>query len=278
MIGYVFAGQRSEFLPRWSELFNNAIQSLVHVEELKLRIRSKSYCDALCASSFPRLRNFSLTLSVVSDGLLLPSFLNRHPSIVRLMLYRDSCYPRVPSISVRLPNLHCFRGPSSFFTSIVPQAPLSSAYLSWNIGEDFGPAIAVLEGYSKESLVKLSCIRRGCNADLIEYISRHIPDIRSLRIQSPYGGTNPADRVSATKAVMTAALNYDPLQTILDAIGISLSNFTALKHLEYCFSLKTTNKMEDDATVTAWGRACPTLRKIDFCQFLQYAVILPRHS
>ena len=166
----------------------------MHAEGLGLRLQSLACRRILETGSFPRLRVFSFTLSVY--GLLLPSFLNRHQSVVNLELYRDSSAPTVPSISVRLPNLRSFRGPSFFFTSIVAQAPLSNAPLSWNFGEDFGPIIDALERHSKESLVSLTCMRRGNNVDLINYISTHIPNIQSLHIKSPGRSINHADGVS----------------------------------------------------------------------------------
>jgi len=67
---------------------------------------------------------------------------------------------------------------------------------------------------------------------------------------------------------VTAVLKYDLLQTTLDAIELSLSNFTTLKRLDYCFSPTGSSGMEVQHTAKAWIHACPTLKKIDLCQFL----------
>jgi hypothetical protein len=88
------------------------------------------------------------------------------------------------NLFARLPSLRYFAGEALYLPFVAKESALCGATLSWyNEAEDaIVDVIRTLEEASRESLVYLSCRRRGWNLDLLRAVAEGLPDLLALEL------------------------------------------------------------------------------------------------
>ncbi|KAL0959077.1 hypothetical protein HGRIS_014376 [Hohenbuehelia grisea] len=262
-----------------------ALGVLPRLTDLEILAHGEPYSAAISQCTFPFLTRFECAQSLTPS---LASFLNRHPTISYLQVapsdkiwpdsdtdsstdveddgstlgIEDSPHPTLSNhpMKIILPNLQCFVGNGECIEPITRSSPLlRAAFVFWDFaGDDIEGIFSALAAACGDSLMMLSCRRRGWNTDLIDSVSRILPGIRAF--------------------VVTNVLTVDahPTDETLWAIQASLKRFTELERLMlHCVDLWQTGDVEcrmdrDWETAMTWGAACPSLSEITFPHGLKW--------
>ncbi|KAJ7165515.1 hypothetical protein C8R43DRAFT_986623 [Mycena crocata] len=231
---------------------SNALDGLKNLESLMLGgpDGAPPYLGVIADKTFPHLTRLHIRITQSQSSLYpaLPRFLQSHPKLTVLKLF-NLCkdFPVESFADVRLPALRYFKSRTYAFPLLIgAHNRLESAEVVWKqVDGDIGPPIAALCTGSGASLKKLVCFRfrDTGNTDLIQHIAEHLPTLSILKISSK----------------PTCPMHDE---TMLQKIAAALAHFTKLRMFAYTYAeFKRANRAIDAATVTSWGRVCPTLQR-----------------
>ncbi|KAF8148041.1 hypothetical protein B0H34DRAFT_833832 [Crassisporium funariophilum] len=236
-------------LAAYYSLIRKAFLRFSRLHTLKLLVHDPHLVKILHCGQLPSLRRFECHLTP-SNSLI--SFLKGHPWIHALQLsHHENTTLVTEECPVHLPKLQYFSGNGQSLPAVIFASKLYAAIVSWDV-IDTAPdlAISALERSSRDSLVLLSCRRRGWNMDLIQAISLRLPNLLSLHISN------------------VLVVDSHPTESYLAVIGSILQRFIQLQRLKInCIDVWQMGEVacemdEDFATVTGWGLACPSLMEI----------------
>jgi hypothetical protein len=152
--------------------------------------------------SAPQISNFSSTLTSchfshldtleyalpASENTNMGKFMNRHPSIQKLIIYH--CFYLLPSpiydikTPVHLPNLETLSAPANWVCLLVPNSKVSSVEMSWSyIDRSVASDVSSL-AKSSRPVTTVASMWPGWNPDILAAFSRYLPDLTSLTLQS----------------------------------------------------------------------------------------------
>jgi hypothetical protein len=99
-------------------------------------------------------------------------------------LYRLPPNTSPGNLFARMPSLRYFAGEALYLPFVAKESALCGATLSWynEVEDAIVDAIRTLEEASRESLVYLSCRRRGWNLDLLRAVAESLPDLLALEL------------------------------------------------------------------------------------------------
>lgn len=150
--------------------------------------------DLIPSHTFPRLRKYAFSDYGGYDGPLMISFLTRHPTLTHIRLgYNSIERPAMtPSVRISLPNLEYYVGPAELIPSIVA-CGLREARLRWRSEILYRTELEIDRVISGLNSLTTSYIPfvfsnnsfwRGVTAPLLTSIAKHMPHIKTLRIES----------------------------------------------------------------------------------------------
>ncbi|KAF7373724.1 hypothetical protein MSAN_00583400 [Mycena sanguinolenta] len=212
------------------------------------------FTDLLRDASFPHLATFQYTLQQ-HTALLLPSFLNRHPTLFNLGLTRISVVDELPPDTISLPNLGIYNGPSAVACAFAPATGhITSACLLW-YPDDLDVKRALLHlSRTCASLVALMPITTAddpARVVILQQLATHLPHLRILRFRRVRGENAPLSRDAARE------------------IATCLKQFTSLFFLEFDnpenpvqHDRGNDNIVDDRETILSWSAACKSLAEI----------------
>ncbi|KAF7372827.1 hypothetical protein MSAN_00488700 [Mycena sanguinolenta] len=234
----------------------SVISRLVRLEVLDLFLGSPvEFTDLLRDAYFPHLTTFQYTLRK-GTLLLLPAFLNRHPTISTLGLTRIEPIDINAEIAlldepISLPNLGFYNGPSGMVRTFGPGNSIKSACLFWYPGDsDTARPLLHLGAIATSSLVALMPI---CLSDhparvmIMQSAATHLPHIRILKFARLRGVAGRISREDARE------------------IATCLEKFSALAILELDKredAVDNANLTHDRETILLWSGSCKSLLEI----------------
>lgn len=155
--------------------------------------------DLLRDASFPHLATFQYTLQR-HTALLLPSFLERHPTLFTLGLTRIPVADELPPDTIALPNLGIYNGPSAVVCAFAPTTTrITSSCLLWYPDDrDVEHPLLHLARTCASSLVALmptTTADRPARVEILQQLAMHLPHLRILRFRRVRGENAPISRV-----------------------------------------------------------------------------------
>ncbi|KAJ7618199.1 hypothetical protein DFH06DRAFT_1145011 [Mycena polygramma] len=126
-----------------------ALSRCPNLNILRLYLCSTHFWDMLRDAHFPKLHTFQYSAAPDASSVL-PAFINRHPTITALEVFRGGPGPKFTVDPIHLPNLEKFGGNTFFAPSITSENnALWLAHLSWYGDEGDNNYTAILEPLGK---------------------------------------------------------------------------------------------------------------------------------
>ncbi|KAJ7706715.1 hypothetical protein B0H17DRAFT_1192291 [Mycena rosella] len=244
----------------FADLFSDTFSNLKNLEKLTFGCgrQKPDYFDVIAPQTFPNLRY--LHVHVRSHAAqLVECFLQVHPHLLTLNLpWRAPADVASSFTRVKLPALRRLSTNATVFPLLVRAHPaLKSTEVRWKkTRKPLAPPIAALHASSCESLRHLVCSGPRANVDLIQLVAAQLPALTVLRV--------------------LASAPAGPLhnEATVQVIAAVLAQLPKLRVFEYRYTLGHEYTLEDGyipsadrravrAMVTAWGQACPTLKRCD---------------
>ncbi|KAF8190997.1 hypothetical protein K438DRAFT_1970744 [Mycena galopus ATCC 62051] len=247
---FALTGRGLALSPALVKAIDSVLCQLCRLEVLSLLVsvvgETLEFTDLLQKAYFPSLSAFQYDVHE-DNSVLLPAFLNRHPSITGLTITR-STEPLVELAAVLLPKLLSYNGPSSFVPSFRLGESLTVASLIL-YADDLDldrPLLHLSKATSLHSLVVLNASDNMLSeSTILACVARYLPRIRTITCRKVWA-IAPAAHISSedTLEITTCLDQFDSL---------SMLNLSA-----------TDDDLEpgpdaDRETVVSWGAACKTL-------------------